>query len=87
MLIEQIIDFNWGAWASWPNIHFYNRLFLWKKKISQENLRVDYFKIAFNSVGAIISTLWHMGSLEKGCFRLNVFVQLSSWIYAEMKKN
>ena len=32
MLIEQIIDFNWGAWASWPNIHFYNWLFLWQNK-------------------------------------------------------
>ena len=32
MLIEQIIDFNWGAWASWLNIYFYNRLFSWQKK-------------------------------------------------------
>ena len=24
MLIEQIINFNWGAWASWPNIYSYN---------------------------------------------------------------
>ena len=30
MLIEQIIDFNWGAWTPWPNIHVYNRLFLWQ---------------------------------------------------------
>ena len=28
-----------------------------------------------------------MGSLEKDCFRLNGFVQLSSWIYAGIKKN
>ena len=28
-----------------------------------------------------------MGSFEKASFRLNVFVQLSSWIYAGMKKN
>ena len=41
-------------------------------------LVVQNFKIAFNSVGAIVSTLSNMGSLEKVCFRLNVFVQLSS---------
>ena len=28
-----------------------------------------------------------MGSLEKGCLRLNVFIQLSSRIYAGMKTN
>ena len=28
-----------------------------------------------------------MGSFEKSCFRLNGFIQLTSWIYAEMKKN
>ena len=27
-----------------------------------------------------------MDSLEKGCFELKVFAQLSSWIYTEMKK-
>ena len=32
MLIEQIIDFHWGAWASWPNIYSYKWLFLWKQK-------------------------------------------------------
>ena len=37
---------------------------------------VQNFKIVFNSVGPIISTLSNIGSLEKGCFRLNVFVQL-----------
>ena len=48
---------------------------------------VRAFCEAFNSVGAIISTLWNMGSLEKSCFTLNVFIQLFSWIYAGMKKN
>ena len=46
-----------------------------------------YFKIAFSSVGAIVSALSETGSLEKGCFGLNVFVHLSSWIYVGMKKN
>ena len=40
-------------------------------------LVVQNFKIAFNSVVAIISTGQEMGSLEKRCFRLNVFVWLS----------
>ena len=32
MLIEQIIDLNWGAWASWQNIYSYNWLFSWQNK-------------------------------------------------------
>ena len=32
MLIEQIIDFNWGAWAPWSNMYSYNWLFLWQTK-------------------------------------------------------
>ena len=47
---------------------------------------VQNFKITFNSVEAISFILWEMGGLEKGCVRLNVFVQLSSWIYAECRK-
>ena len=43
-------------------------------------------KVAFDSVGAIIFTLWEMGSLEKSCLRLKVLVQLSSWISAKMNK-
>ena len=34
-------------------------------------LVVQNFKIAFNSVGAIISTLREMSSLEKDCFRFS----------------
>ena len=57
------------------------------RKYLKSLLVVQNFKIAFNSVGAIVSTLWNMDSLEKGCFRLNVFVHLSLWIYDGMKKN
>ena len=32
MLIEQIIDFNWGAWAPWPHIYSYNWLFSQQNK-------------------------------------------------------
>ena len=32
MMIEQIIGFNWGDWASWPNIYSYNWLFSWQNK-------------------------------------------------------
>ena len=31
-----------GAWAPWPNTHFYNWLFSLKTKISKENLRVGF---------------------------------------------
>ena len=66
--------------------------------ISRRSMRVQYhwieklvrgteFQNGFNRVGAMISTHWNIGSLEKGCFRLNVFVQLFSWIYSGMKKN
>ena len=41
-------------------------------------LMVQNFKIAFNCVVAIIFTLRERSSLEKCCFRLTVFVQLSS---------
>ena len=54
---------------------------------SKSLLVAQNFKIAFISLRAISSTLWVMESLQKGCFRLNVFIQLSSKIYAEMKKN
>ena len=47
-------------------------------------LVVQNFKIAFNSVGATISTLWNMGSLEKGCFRLN---ELSSHLLEHLLEN
>ena len=43
MLIEQIIDFNWGAW---PPGRTYTRkagYFHDKTKISKENLGVDYY--------------------------------------------
>ena len=34
-----------------------------------------------------LKPLWEIGSFEKGWFGLNVFFQLSSWIYGGMKKN
>ena len=32
MLIEQIIDFNWGAWAPWPNMLLELVIFMIKQK-------------------------------------------------------
>ena len=53
---------------------------------SKSLLVAQNFKIGFISIEAIIFTFWVMGSLEKGCFKLNISIQLSSWIYTEMKK-
>ena len=51
-------------------------------------LVMQNFKIVFNSIGGIIplSEKW-VGSHEKGCFRLKVFVQVFSQIYVGMKKS
>ena len=51
----------------------------WWVKILQIDLLLKMnLKIAFNTVRVIISTLLEIDRLEKGCFGLNVFVQLSS---------
>ena len=43
MLIKQIIDFNWGPGPSGRTYTSITGYFHDKKKISQENLRVDYY--------------------------------------------
>ena len=56
MLIEQIIDYNWGAWAPWPNIYSYNWLFSWQN----ENLRVGYCLLlkCSQSQNSLLPPIW-----------------------------